>query len=1014
MTMVWTLALSALAVLASFPLTRLLGRHAGWPLAALYLAAAAAFWPAARDVMGGEVVEWSIPWVPDLGLEIALRADGVGVIFTFIALLIGAVVLAYSTAYLAVGRNLSFYLFMAIFTLAMVGLVLADDLLLLFLCWELTSMASFLLIARSGYGGEGASMRTLLITFLGGLTLLAAVGIIAAVTGTTRISQALAHEVWDTSPGVTMGVATLVLLSAFTKSAQFPFHVWLPDAMAAATPVSAYLHAAAVVKAGIFLLMRFSPAFHDVALWNTLLIVVGLLTCALGGWFAFQRTDLKKLMAYSTVSQLGLIVATIGVGTEPALTAATVHIIAHALFKSGLFMMVGVIDHSTGTRDVRRLPQLHGAMPIIFWITVLGAASMAGVPPMLGFVSKEGVFAALLEAPGGPLAGWAAFVFAALAAVLTFAYCAKILWGGFIDGQGQERWPEDRPLHTTPWAMGVFASLPILAGLPLALWVGVLDTPVARAVEASLPVEGADPHLLLWHGVNAELIASLLIFAVGAVIIARRRALFPAAERLTASWDGSDVIAALIAPVARFGQTLALLVRADNPTRHLVPILIAASVILGGGSLVLATRGDLPEQHPGATAGVDLVVLAIMLVSIYVLCRSQSRLAATVALSAVGVAMTIQIFGLGGPDVGLTQLLVEALSILMIMLVLQKLPLRFGRAPRMGQRGALVLALVAGSSAGLGVWALTGRRERSEIADYFLVNGPEITGGYNVVNTILVEFRALDTFGELAVLGMAGVAVVAVLSTVRDRYLDPPPEADRNYVAPPAVPLRERGSTAYRAVEEAWGNAVPMQLLVTATAPLLVIISAIVFWRGHNSPGGGFIAALIGSSVVALMYLSNATDRQIGPARAPMLLIGGGVIVAALTGVLGMVLAGSFLEPIAGYVLGIKLTTSMLFDVGVYLAVLGLVMAAFNLLGAGSGAERTRERADESSYGELPGPLETSRGESPAELAARSRSRVGTRTTWLADGVPPPAARSTAPGAGEQAARTDAPVKEDR
>ena len=195
MTLVWTLALSALAVLASFPLTRLLGRHAGWPLAALYLAAAAAFWPAAREVMTGEVVEWSVPWVPDLGLEIALRADGIGVVFTFIALLIGAVVLAYSTAYLTVGRNLSFYLFMAIFTLAMVGLVLADDLLLLFLCWELPSMASFLLIARSGYGGEGASMRTLLITFLGGLTLLAAVGIIAAVTGTTRISQALAHEV---------------------------------------------------------------------------------------------------------------------------------------------------------------------------------------------------------------------------------------------------------------------------------------------------------------------------------------------------------------------------------------------------------------------------------------------------------------------------------------------------------------------------------------------------------------------------------------------------------------------------------------------------------------------------------------------------------------------------------------------------------------------------------------------------------------------------------------------------
>lgn len=986
MNLVWTLGISALTILVSFPLTRLLGRHAGWPLAVLYLSAAAAFWPAARRVMGGEVVEWSMPWVPDLGLEVALRADGIGVVFTFIALLIGAVVLAYSTSYLSPGRNLSFYLFMAIFTFAMVGLVLADDVILLFLCWELTSLASFFLIARSGYSGEGASMRTLLVTFLGGLTLLAAVGTIIAVTGTTRISQALAHEVWSTSPGVTSGVALLVLVAAFTKSAQFPFHVWLPDAMAAATPVSAYLHAAAVVKAGIFLLLRFSPAFHDVAIWNVLLITVGLLTCAIGGWFAFQRTDLKKLMAYSTVSQLGLIVATIGVGTELALTAATLHIIAHALFKSGLFMMIGVIDHSTGTRDVRRLPQLSAAMPLVFWVTVLGAASMAGVPPMLGFVSKEAILTALGEAPGGQAAGWTAFIAAALAAVLTFAYCAKLIWNGFIDGRGQRRWPEDRPLNPTPWPMGVFAALPIVVGLPLALWVGVLDTPVARAAQAALPAGHGpvEPHLMLWHGVNVELVTSLLIFAAGALIIARRRTLIPRVERTTPTWDGADVIEGIIRPVARAGQTLALLVRADNPARHVAPIALSVSVVLGGGSLVLLARGQLTEQHEGLTAAVDVAVLALMLVGVYSLCRAQSRLAAAVSLSAIGVGMTVQIFGLGGPDVGLTQLLVEALSILMIMLVLQKLPLRFGRAPRLGQRGSFAIAMITGLSAGLGVWALTGRRERSEIAGYFLENGPEITGGDNVVNTILVEFRALDTLGELTVLGMAGVAVVAVLSTVRDRFLDPPPEEDHNYVPPPKVPLRERGTAAYRAVEDAWGNAVPMQLLVMLTTPLLVAISAIVFWRGHNSPGGGFIAALIGAAVVALMYLSSATDRNIGHPRAPMLLIGGGVIIAVLTGLIGLVAAGSFLEPIAGYVLGIKLTTSLLFDVGVYFAVLGLVMAAFNLLGAGQGEEKTRERADEQILGELPGPLETSRGESPAQIQAR----VTPGTTMLADGGP--------------------------
>ena len=225
MSMVWTLAVCALAVLASFPLTRTLGRHAGWPLAAIYLAAAAVFWPVASRVMAGETVAWSTPWVPDLGLELSLRADGIGVVFTAIALLIGAVVLAYSTAYLSPGRNLTFYLYLVGFTFAMVGLVLADDLILLFLCWELTSLASFLLIARSGYSGEAASMRTLLITFIGGLTLLAAVGVMVAATGTTGLQEALAHPVWGERPGLTTGVAVLVLLSAFTKSAQFPFHV---------------------------------------------------------------------------------------------------------------------------------------------------------------------------------------------------------------------------------------------------------------------------------------------------------------------------------------------------------------------------------------------------------------------------------------------------------------------------------------------------------------------------------------------------------------------------------------------------------------------------------------------------------------------------------------------------------------------------------------------------------------------------------------------------------------------
>src|SRR5690606_32217728 len=339
MSILLTLLILVAAVTITTPLARALERNTGYPLALVYLGATAAFWPAAAAVMAGDTPAWSVPWVPELDVDLAFRADGIGVVFTMIALLIGAVVFLYSARYLQDGRHLSFYLLMTAFTLSMVALVLADDLILLFACWELTSLASFLLIARSGQAGEAASMRTLLLTFVGGLTLLAAVALIVVRTGTTSVGDALANPVWQDDGLFTSVVAVLVLLSAFTKSAQFPFHPWLPDAMAAATPVSAYLHAAAVVKAGIFLLMRFSPAFHDTPVWNYTLIVVGLFTAVMAAWFAVQKTDLKKLMAYSTVSQLGLIVAAIGVGTELALTAAVLHTIAHALFKSGLFMM---------------------------------------------------------------------------------------------------------------------------------------------------------------------------------------------------------------------------------------------------------------------------------------------------------------------------------------------------------------------------------------------------------------------------------------------------------------------------------------------------------------------------------------------------------------------------------------------------------------------------------------------------------------------------------------------------
>lgn len=1046
----WTVLILGATVALTPVLDKLMGRAACWILAALYLVAAGTLIPAASAVLDGRnddpTASFSVPWAPQWGVDFALRADGVGIVFAMIALVIGAVVLAYSARYLDPGRQLSFSLVMALFTLSMVTLVLADDLVLLFITWELTSIASFLLIARSGGAGQAASMRTLLLTFLGGLSLLTAVSLIVWRLGTTSVSEVLASDVWAPGDGFTTLIALLVAFSACTKSAQFPFHVWLPDAMAAATPVSAYLHAAAVVKAGIFLLLRFSPAFHDVLAWNVVLIVAGLITAFVGGILALQQPDLKKLMAYSTVSQLGLIVTVIGVGTELAILAAVLHTIAHALFKSGLFMMVGVIDHSVHTRELRRMPVLWRALPATFVVTVLGCASMAGLPPMLGFVSKESLLTGALDAPGAAWIGWVVALGIAGASVITFAYCAKIVLGAFVDGRDPALDPADAARDATPGPATAVAgpatdetgaiiraadvhrpeplllwsaALPILVGLPLALVVGVLDTPVGRAVESALGIEGAEPHLAFWHGLTPELGLTASVIVLGTLIALGRRRILPALEARTFPYDGARVLGAVDRLAERVAAILVRPIASDDPMRHLGAIVVAFAAVILGSLAVL--WNDLAPLQPGLNQPIDGVLLVLIGAAVLVVCTRKDRIGAAVALSGVGILATVQILSLGAPDVALTQLLVESLTIIIIMLVLQRLPRRFAVPGKPSRRGALVPAVLVGLAAGAGTFLFMGRRGRSDVAEYYIANAEEITGGYNIVNVILVEFRALDTLGELSVLGMAGVAIVAVLSSVRDRFIDPADSTDNADPADTATAgagggtgaavvaraahaeedadrepeLRPVGTAAHRAIISAWSNSAALQLMVQVVAPILAVISALLFWRGHNAPGGGFIAALVGSAIVALLYLSTSSDRQIGPPRVPLYLIGGGVVVALGAGFLGYLKDG-FLEPLHGYLFGVHLTTSMIFDVGVYFAVLGLVMIAVNLLGVSgskegpSSGEGTRERVDEAVEGELPGPLDTTRGESVGpDEAAGPRRKVGVGTSHLTTGTRP-------------------------
>ncbi|MBK8731250.1 MAG: DUF4040 family protein [Tetrasphaera sp.] len=938
MTLPWLLGLLAVLPLASLMLTKVMGRAAGWPLGVAYLAAAALLWPAAQrlnDLGEGSALSWSTPWVSELRLDIALRLDGLSLIFVLMALIIGAVVFFYSTTYFTKGDQRGFYLVMTAFTFAMVAFVLSDNLVLLFLTWELTSIASFLLIARSGHAGEAASMRTLLLTFIGGLALLAAVALIVAKTGSSLFSEVISSDVWAQDPAFTSVVAVLVAVAGFSKAAQFPFHFWLPDAMAAATPVSAYLHAAAVVKAGIYLLFRFTAVFHATLIWNVLLISLGLFTACLAGFFALQQTDLKKLMAYSTVSQLGLITATIGVGTEFAIAAALLHTIAHACFKSGLFMLVGIIDHQAGTRSLQRLPALRRSMPLTFWCVVLGTASMAGAPPMLGFVSKENVFAALLDAPGASVLGPLLLGVAAVAAVLTFLYCGKIVTGAFIDGPAPEK-----PIREAQLVTLIPAAAPVVVGVPLAFVVDRFEGPVDLAVVASHPVLSHDAEFTLWHGLSLELFVTLAVFLVGTVLVLRRGRLRPRVEPNVFAFDGAGLVTRAAKLGERAGGWLAGRVRADHPAHHVGPLIASLTLALGAGSWLLWRSGVVDPTRAGVNAPADLVVLLVVTAGVLALVRSGSRLGATVLLGGVGITVTAQIFFLGAPDVGLTQLLVEILSVLVIMLVLRKLPVEFGRGRRPERRRKAVLAIVAGGVAAFAAWTVMGRRERSGVADYYLENAHQVTGGDNIVNVILVEFRALDTFGELAVLGMAGVAIIAVLATIPQGLLDPAPDPDPDslptWVPPPQVDLAEEGSRAHRALEDVDANTEPLRLLQRVLIPSLLALSAMLFWRGHNDPGGGFIAALVAACAVAYVHLARSEEGPISRPMLPVALIAGGVLTAIVTGALGLT-EGAFLEPVHLGAGGLGVSSSLVFDVGVYAAVLGLVMVAFNVLGDSSG-----------------------------------------------------------------------------
>lgn len=934
-------------------LVRVMGRNAGYVGAAVLAGSAAWLSVPTRAVLDGTPVTESVDWLPGIGVELALRLDAVGLVFAWVVLGIGVGVLAYAARYFPAGSTqVSRYLsLLSFFAGAMLGLVLADDLIVLFVFWELTSISSFFLIGGLGEGKAGAT-RAFIVTAVGGLALLAAGALLSVVAGTTSLAGILASSEAVAASPLTPAAIVLLLLAAFTKSAQFPFHFWLPGAMVAPTPVSTYLHAATMVKAGIYLLFRFTPLFAGEPLWTYPLVLVGLGTAVFAAVVAVKAHDLKSLLAYSTVSQLGLLTGLIGIGTPLALATAGLHVLAHSLFKATLFMTVGIVQHETGTRDLRELGGLRRQLPITALAGGLAAASMAGLPPLLGFVSKEEAFAAFAGAGGPAWLAPTATTLAVLASIGTFTYSARYYLRTF---EGSVR----TPAHRAPTLFALPPLVTAVLGLALALVVPVLDD-VVNAVSRDTTGVLYDLRLALWHGFTLPLALSAVVVGVGGLLVWRAREVERFQQR-TAGPSGAEAYDRLYAATLSFGATIGRPAASNRLSVHLTPVLVAAVVL--GATLTIAM---LPAQlAPGAeTRFGDWLTIVLIASAVLGVVTARTRLGAIATLGLTGFLVAVWFAQLGAPDLALTQLLVETLTVALVVVVFRRLPISFARGGRPRQIGAIALAAIVGTAMASATFLLAGRRERSEIGTTLLERGPSLTGGDNVVNTILVDFRALDTLGEVTVLAVAAAAIV---SLVRFSSYRPVPQPGKIAEADVDEHVRRwAGSGVIDSAVLRTGN-----LLL---APAMFLASLWLLWRGHNAVGGGFIGGLAAGAAVVLLYFARGHER-IWQSRLlrTMPLVGSGVVIASGYGLVGLALTGGYLPggkleiPLYGAV-----AASLIFDIGVYLIVIGIVVAILRHLGQGFPEEAEAPR-DAPHPDELDAPI----GQPSEEQAAPSRSAVG-------------------------------------
>lgn len=872
----------------------------------------------APQVLTGTSLGVSYPWIAQLGLNLSFRLDGLSFLFALLILGIGLLVILYARYYLSEQERVArFFACLLLFMGSMLGLVLAGNLLLMLMFWELTSLSSFLLIgfwSHQTAARQGARMA-LTITGGGGLALLAGILVIGHVVGSYELSDVLAAGDMLRAHSLYPVALVLVLLGVFTKSAQFPFHFWLPHAMSAPTPVSAYLHSATMVKAGVFLLARLYPLLSGTDWWFYLVTFTGLATLLIGAVTALFQHDLKGLLAYSTISHLGLITLLFGLDSDFAPVAAIFHIINHATFKASLFMAAGIIDHETGSRDMRKLNGLWKYMPHTAVLAMVASSAMAGVPLLNGFLSKEMFFSETLHQHLLGSFSWLLPTMATIAGVFSVAYSLRFIHDVFFNGTpiNLPKFPPHEPPRYMKIPVEVLVFCCLLVGMLPAFTV---DSLLATAAQASLGHALPEYSLAIWHGFNMPLLMSCIALVGGILVYAQRAPLFRWYEGLP------DINARMIFEgTVRFLYGLAsrALARIENGSlqRYIGLLLIAVILVLSVGLTPLSqVTGEVPLTPVDPLTALGLLVMSLG--ALLTVGFQRQRLTALLMLSVVGLVVAMVFARFSAPDLALTQLVVEVVTILLMLLVVYFLP---AKSPAESSslvhlRDFIIAACCAVLMAVLTFAVLT--RPYQSIADFFLANSLTGGGGTNVVNVILVDFRGFDTLGEISVLAITAIATVALLQGLQ-------------------LP-RARTDNQGRA----WSTEVyPMILGVLArlVLPLALLVSVFIFLRGHNEPGGGFIAGLI--TAVALVLLQVAYGQRWVQTRMGVrfpTLAAAGVLIAAATGLVSLLFGYPFLTSAFGhftlpFVGEIELASAMLFDLGVYLTVVGGTLLILSGLG---------------------------------------------------------------------------------